>query len=419
MTMFKFREYQKQIINRAGGVLNSSNFVYLTMEVRTGKTLTALGIAEKLNAKNVLFITKKKAISSINDDYDLLNPNYSICVVNYESLHKVEQVTLWDVIVVDEAHSLGAIPKPSGRQKKVAQVVKKCKGAKVILMSGTPSPENYSQLYHQVNYIKGNPFQRHSSFYKFAKEFVDVRQKKIGSLMVNDYTGGKDSIMEALQPFMISFTQKQAGYKSQVKEHFLTCKVSKTTKVLIDRIKKDRVIEGKEEVVLADTPVKLLSKVHQLSGGTIKFESGNSKVIDHSKAQFIKEQFKGKKIGIFYKFKAELQALKDTFGDQLCTELETFNSTAKNIALQIVSGREGISLKNADCLVMYNIDFSATSYWQSRDRLTTKDREVNNVYWVFSDYGIEKEVYAAVSKKKDYTLAHFKRTHLNNPNTLF
>jgi len=417
--MFKFRPYQTNIIKQATRILYNSNFVYLTMEVRTGKTLTALGIAQELNAKRVLFITKKKAISSINDDYEMLNPDFNICVINYESLHKVEEVTLWDFIVVDEAHSLGAIPKPSGRQKKVAQVVKKCKGAKVVLMSGTPSPENYSQLYHQVNYIKGNPFQRHSSFYKFAKEFVNVRQKKIGSLMVNDYTDGKKTILQALQPYMISYTQAQAGYKSQVKEHFLTCKLSKTTKGLINLIKKDRVIEGKEEVVLADTPVKLLSKVHQLSGGTIKFESGNSKVIDHSKAQFIKEEFKGKKIGIFYKFKAELKALKDTFGDQLCTELETFNSTAKNIALQIVSGREGISLKNADCLVMYNIDFSATSYWQSRDRLTTKDRLINNVYWIFSDAGIEQDIYKAVSNKKDYTLAHFKRTHLYNPNTLF
>lgn len=417
--MFQFRSYQTDIIQQASEVLNGSNFVYLTMEVRTGKTLTALGVAQELNAKRVLFITKKKAISSINDDYEMLNPDFNICVINYESLHKVEEVTLWDFIVVDEAHSLGAIPKPSARQKKVAQVVKKCKGAKVVLMSGTPSPENYSQLYHQVNYIKGNPFQRHSSFYKFAKEFVNVKQKKIGSLMVNDYTDGKKTILQALQPYMISYTQAQAGYKSQVKEHFLTCKLSKTTKGLINLIKKDRVIEGKEEVVLADTPVKLLSKVHQLSGGTIKFESGNSKVIDHSKAQFIKQQFKGKKIGIFYKFKAELKALKDIFGDELCTELETFNNTVKNIALQIVSGREGISLKHADCLVMYNIDFSATSYWQSRDRLTTKDRLINNVYWIFSDAGIEQDIYKAVSNKKDYTLAHFKRTHLNNPNTLF
>ena len=79
-----------------------------------------------------------------------------------------------------------------------------------------------------------------------------------------------------------------------------------------------------------------------------------------SKARFIKDKFKDKKIGIFYKFTAELKALKEIYGDDLTTELEEFNTTDKNIALQIVSGREGISLKEAKYLVYYNIDFSAT-----------------------------------------------------------
>jgi hypothetical protein len=103
-------------------------------------------------------------------------------------------------------------------------------------------------------------------------------------------------------------------------------------------------------------------------------------------------------------------ALKDVFDDSLTTELDEFNNTDKCIALQIVSGREGISLRNADFLVYYNIDFSATSYWQSKDRMTTKERLENNVYWIFSKGGIEHDVYKAVTKKKDYTVNHFRRT---------
>ena len=75
----------------------------------------------------------------------------------------------------------------------------------------------------------------------------------------------------------------------------------------------------------------------------------------------------------------------------------------------MVSGREGISLKEADCLVNYNIDFSALSYWQSRDRMTTKDSIQNDVYWIFSEKGIEEKIYRAVTKKKDYTLKHFEK----------
>ena len=58
--------------------------------------------------------------------------------------------------------------------------------------------------------------------------------------------------------------------------------------------------------------------------------------------------------------------------------------------------------------MFYNIDFSATSYWQARDRMTTKDRKHNKVYWIFSEFGIEKKIHNAVSSKKDYTLKHFK-----------
>ena len=85
----------------------------------------------------------------------------------------------------------------------------------------------------------------------------------------------------------------------------------------------------------------------------------------------------------------------------------------KSIALQIVSGREGISLSNAKYLVYYNIDFSALSYWQSRDRLTTMDRLTNDIYWIFSEGGIEDKIYKAVSNKKDYTLNVFKKDYVS------
>ena len=63
--MFEFREYQKDIINKAVDVCKKYRFVYLAMEVRTGKTLTSLGIASALGCKNVLFLTKKKAITAV------------------------------------------------------------------------------------------------------------------------------------------------------------------------------------------------------------------------------------------------------------------------------------------------------------------------------------------------------------------
>lgn len=403
----QFRDYQTKIIFDGAKILSEQGFLYLAMEVRTGKTLTSLGIASKTCIGNVLFLTKKKAMSSIDADYKMLAPMYDLTIMNYESLHKLPD-TKWELIICDEAHSMGAFPKPSKRAKQVKDLIKK-HGSKVILLSGTPTPESYSQMYHQVYGIPNNPFNHYANFYKFCVDYVDVKQKKVNGMFISDYTRGRDTIIDAMRPFTINYTQKEAGFKVDTREHIIEVDMKPSTYKLIKRLQKDLVIEGVANDIVADTPVKLMSKVHQMYSGTIKFESGESMVIDTSKAEFIYDNFVGQRAGIFYKFKEELNALKSVYGDQLTTDLEEFDKSHKTIALQIVSGREGISLRNADSLIFYNIDFSATSYWQARDRMTTKDRLESDVYWIFAKGGIEHDIYKTVTKKKDFTLRHFEK----------
>jgi hypothetical protein len=403
----KLRDYQEKIALEGSQKLKRDRFVYLAMEVRTGKTLTSLAMAEIMLCKHVLFITKKKAISSIQNDYDLLNPSYKITIINYESLHKIERNTGIDLIVCDEAHGMGALRKPSKRAKQVKELILREKPY-VILLSGTPTPENFSQMYHQVYGIPKNPFAKYKNFYRFCDDYVNVTERKINGLMIKDYSNGFETIIDAMRPHTINYSQIEAGFKVETREHTLYVPMSDLTYKLTSKLKKDLVVEGSEEVILADTPVKLMMKLHQMYSGTVKFESGKSTILDLSKAEYIHDNFCQVKVGIFYKFKEELNALMKVYGaEYLTTDLDEFNSTNKSIALQIVSGREGISLKKSEALVYYNIDFSATSYWQSRDRMTTKERLESDVYWIFSEGGIEKDIYKAVTKKKNYTLKHF------------
>lgn len=404
--MKELREYQLQLSERANIILREKRIVYLSMEVRTGKTATALNTAKLYGAKNVLFLTKKKAISSIENDYKDFgfDNDMQLTVTNNESMHKV--VGDFDVIIHDESHRFGSFPKPSKGAKQFSSLYSMFP---IILLSGTPTPESFSQIYHQFWISRYSPFPERT-FYSWAKKYVDIYQINFGYGLVNSYEKARiEDIKEVIAPYMISFTQKESGFTTEVKENILYCEMSDVVYNLVDRLKKDLVIQGKEEIILADTAVKLMSKLHQLCSGTIKFESGNSKVIDTSKAEFIRSKFKGKKIGIFYKFKAEYEALKTVFRDELTSDICEFDGSDKNIALQIVSGREGISLRNADCLVYYNLDHSATSYWQSRDRLTTMERKFNEVFFMFTRNGIEDKIYQSVCKKKNYTTTHFKK----------
>ena len=407
--MFKeLRDYQIDLSEKAVKILRNKNIVYLSMEVRTGKTLTSLEIAKLYNAKKVLFLTKKKAISSILDDYNNFgyNKEFELIVINDESMSKV--IGKFDLIIHDEHHRFGAFPKPGKYTKEFAQRFYK---SPMIFLSGTPTPESFSQIYHQFWVSDYTPFSE-VNFYNWASNYVNVKQKRVSYGLFNDYSDANvDLINDKIKDYLVTFTQKEAGFETEVKENILICEMKPITYQLINKLSKDLVIDGEKETILGDTAVKLMSKFHQMYSGTIKFESGNTMILDDSKALFIKDKFKHDKIAIFYKFKAELELLKQTFKDELTTDLDEFNNTNKSIAYQIVSGREGVNLSKAKYLIYFNIDFSATSYFQSRDRLTTKDRLSNEVFWIFSKGGIEENIYKVVKNKKKYTSNYFKKDY--------
>jgi hypothetical protein len=409
--MIKLRDYQVKLSNEAADILKRKGLVYLAMEVRTGKTLTALQTAKLFEAKRVLFLTKKKAISSIQWDYDNFGFDFDLTITNDESLHLVNKE--FDLVIHDEHHRFGAYPKPNAVAKLFKQ---KYSHLPMIFLSGTPTAESHSQWYHQFWVSDYSPFKEYANFYKWAADFVNVKVKHLGYAKVNDYSDADiKHINRRIKYYLLTFTQEQSGFKSQISEMVIDVEMKPITYQIIERLRKDLVVKNSSnQVILADTAVKLQQKHLQLASGTCKFEDGSSKVIDYSKAEYIRDNFKDYKIGIFYKFKEELNMLKEILKDKLTTDLDEFNKTDKWIALQFQSGKEGISLKKANYIVALNIDFSSSTYWQFRDRMTTKDRTENQIFWLFSkDNGktksIERMVYKSLMNKKDFTLDLYKK----------
>ena len=408
-SIFKPRDYQERLSSDAAETLHRKKLVCLFMEVRTGKTITALETCKKVNANRVLFITKIKAFSSIESDYKNFCYTYDLTIINRESLHKVE-TNNFDVVIIDEVHGYTSYPKPSKYHKDIKS---RFGDIPMIMLSGTPTPESYSQYYHLFTLSNHSPFKDYKNFYQWANEYVDIKLKYLGYAQVKDYSNArKKDFWHHIRYHILTFTQQEANFSTDVKEIILEVEMKPITYKIIDKLHKELVVKSSDDkLILADTGVKLQAKHLQLCSGTIKFECGASRVIDDTKACFIKHKFQGKKIGIFYKFKEELQMLKNVFKDELTTDLNEFNNSSKNIALQFQSGREGISLKNADYLVALNIDFSAVTYFQFKDRMTTLDRKENTLYWIFSKNGIESKVYKAVMNKKSYTNDTFKKDY--------
>lgn len=403
--MIQLRDYQNDISARAAALLSRYKMCYLAMECRTGKTLTALAAAEVYGATSVLMISKVKALPSIRSDYELLRPSYALDTINYESAHKCRGK--YDLVILDEAHSLGAFPKPSKRTKVVRDL---CNGLPVIYLSGTPSPESFSQLYHQFWVSSFSPFKAYANFYKWAKGFVAVGQRMINGHAVNDYSNAdKEAIDQYTKHLFIDYSQQEAGFDAEIEEHVLVAPMSEWTADAIKKMHRDKMLQWDGVSILGDTPAKLMSKLHQLSSGSVIDEAGTHITTDMSKALFVRDYFKGQKIAIFYVYQTEAELLRQVF-PQWTDVPEEFQRCSDLVFLgQVRSAREGVRLDTADALIFYNLEYSYLSYEQGRNRLSSKEREKPaQVYFVCSDCGIEQMILEAVHGKDDFTAAFYR-----------
>lgn len=399
--MIELYPHQKACYPKIVNTVRELSGCYLVGETRSGKTLTVLNAIDFLGFKKVLFVTKKNAISSIEDDFKLLNPSFDLTVINYESVHKVG--VEFDFVVYDEAHGMGAFAKPSKRTKLIRE---RFYNLSCIWMSGTPAVESYSQYFHQFWVSKNSPFSDYKSFYKWAKDFVNVKKKRIGTHWVNDYTKAKvKEIDDKIRPYIVTLKKPSSDF-AEVEENIIKLTMPTNLRELSNRMLKDRVIEGKDDwLIMGDLPAKLQCKVHQIENGHAIVERGidetKTVIFDKSKAVFIREYFKGKKIAILFFYKAEREILKDIFKDEITESLNEFNTTEKNLMLY-QGTTEGMNVSKSDCLVWYNFGFSGKDFIQAVDRLTIKGRESNENYFIMYENSLNEKIYKAVKNKETY-----------------
>lgn len=385
---------------------------YLSMQCRTGKTLTALATAYLYGANRVLVVTKKKAIPSIWADYEALDRPFIIEIINYESVHKMALFNP-DFVIIDEAHSIGAYPKPGVHQKALREIAHKLP---CLFLSATPSPESYSQLYHQFQISDKSPWFPNKNFYSWVRAgYVDVGVQYRSGLPVKDYSKANiEMITKDTEHLFISYTQEEAGFSAEIDEHILECPMRGQTHKMIYDLKRHNIAEflladGSTKQVIADKPAILMQKLHQLSGGTV-IVGDESYILDETKARKIKAEFKGKAIAIFYVFKAEEKLLHRVF-ETATDDPQAFQRGESDVFIgQVRRFREGVRLDRAEALIYYSTEFSYLSYEQGRNRLLSKERtEPANVWFACADYGIDKDVLKAVHEKKDFTYSYYKK----------
>lgn len=402
--MIKLYKHQNQMISEAKPILEEFNMVYIAAETRTGKTLAAIHLL-KDDYKSVLVVTKKKAISSWEDDLKLSKVN-NFTVINYEAIHKLD-CTTFDIIVLDESHSIGTYPKPSERAKKIKVIAK---DKRIVYLSATPSAETYSQLFHQFWVSSYSPFDE-VSFYKWYQYYGVVERVMIQGRMINKYNNAIEYlVLPKIEHLIVKMTKQKANFDVIVQEQLHQVEANENYINAIKYFERNRVLNIGDYDVVAETPPSVLNKTHQLCGGTIKIDDSVSLIVSDHKVKYILKNFDhSSKLVVLCNYVKErdllLRALPNSTDD-----VNKFKAGPYNYFVgHIKTFSEGVDFSYSDSMIIYSLNFSATTYLQARERLANKKRtKPITVHYLFTKDTLDQDIYEAVRNKMNFTSRYYR-----------
>ena len=355
-------------------------------ETRSGKTRSLLNLCK--DYKNPLFITKKNAISGIYSEALEMGGIHPLTVINYHAVPK--HPGEYDLIVCDEAHLYisNATPKRSQLWKDVKALAP---GADMVFASGTPTSETVAKLFNMLALSDHSPWSSYKRFTLWHEDYGRLYTMKLNGYNVKMYDRVKDEkILADVEHLTVTMTRKEAGHKHEATDTLVDIPMSKKQNKFYRKLQEDQLIE--KEDIIADTPVKLMQKLHQIAGGFVKREDGTLYSFKRNpKLEWLKENIDPDNTFILANYIAEQQMLA-----------EHFPHTG---SLQKLSA--GVDLSMYENMIIYSMNFSAATYEQVRSRQMNIKRDTPiEIKYLCS--GLDRKVYAAVQAKKNFTARWFR-----------
>ena len=434
--MITLMKHQEKAVAEITATLEDKKICLLSGECRSGKSFTALEVANRVGG-DVLFITKKKAMASVEADALALGMTCRLTTINYESIHKVE-VTKWSLIVCDEAHSsITKRGKPSSTYLKV-QTHFMQSGAMALMMSGTLFPETYAQAYPIVAVTCRGPWLQFRDFYSWWNQAGHYKTKASGGygiagatkriragMTAPDYDQVNEAkILNDIKPFMVKMTRLDAGFdvvKSEVKAFsYRNDKMEHITK----NIMKDGYIQvmdtqGIHRECVYEGPAQRLQGAHMLTGGTLIDEAGEAFVLNDRYSPVYRwgacrafiQDHGGKQFAIMTTYIHERIYLLELWGDEATDDYEAFKAGGfRYWVCSLMKHSMGFDLSWMDgCQILYSIPWSGSHWAQVGDRQLKHDRTEKAVVGVpLMIGGLDNYVYKGVTEKGRFNASIYK-----------
>ena len=395
----------KQIKKR----LSQFGIALLWGQIRSGKTRAFLDASDGFR---VLVVTKKDSQAGILSEAKEIG--VTVDVINYHSIGK-KNPDDYDLIILDECHLYisTATPKFKPIWK---EVVKFTRGKKLIFASGTPTPETYAGLYTMLALSTWSPFP-FKRFTLFFAEYGIPSKTYTGTQEVPCYKKTQtEKLLSTIEHLVVRLTRVDTGHIHEAEDVLHHVSMNKKQKKILDKLDKHDIWEKGEIEIYTDTPVKALTKAHQIAGGVSVQAEPIGSLNPNWDGEDDNTEFLYKPMTYhFKKTPPKVKYIKENFDPETTMILSYYIDEQKYLAKlfphtgSVTKLSTGVDLSHFKTMVIYSMGFSSANYEQVRGRMMNVKRTTPiSVHYLIS--GIDEYVLEAVKKKENFTSRWYKKT---------
>ncbi len=330
-------------------------------------------------------------------------------VVNYEAAWREPLAAWilkqdWDLVVCDESHRIKA---PGGKASRFCSRL----GDRVsrrLALTGTPMAHSPLDIYAQYRFLDKRVFG--TSFTAFR-----ARYAVMGGYQNHQVTGYQNR--DELQRKFASIAFQADALKRDEPVHMTReCELGPEGKRIYKALEKDLIAEvDAGQITAANAMVKLL-RLQQVTGGSVRDDDGNQRVVDESKRKLLADVLEDlaprEPVVIFARFRSDLDAIRHAalwtghrYGELSGRKNELADWQAGEtdvLGTQIQAGSVGIDLTRAHYAIYYSVGFSLADYQQSLARLDRPGQTQPVTYIHLNAAGtVNRRVYQALANRQE------------------
>lgn len=409
------RPYQQAAIDAA---ITHDGFG-LFMEQRTGKTLTGLWLGQLWDCHVNLIICPKKAVPVWKDEILKAGSDpQDFTILSFESYrirHSQYLRQKWDLVIVDESHR---IKERGSQQTKAVWKLSKL-ARKRLILSGSPQGNGMEDYYSQLRFIRPDLF---PTWKAFSERYLIIEERWrpgqedpfpsiVGYKNQEEFKGILASIS-----FRVT-REEVATVRTQVRSRKVLIAPSEAFWGPYRELDLKLMTDIQDNLITAPMVLVKAAKLHQLCGGFIKTEEGETLQVHSEKLQALWElmdgELKDKSVVVVANYKSEMDAISLGLKEREISHVQIRGGKAhqynpqdrSQVTILNPSAGEAINLAHHNHMVVFSMNYSFLKWAQFKDRIVVVNTPEVKYYYLLMRGTMDEIVYGAVLEKKKLTEA--------------